>query len=109
MRPKSAILMACVGLACGAVGLGLGASWRAAEQAQPGPRAPRSEDGVRAAQLLLELDDPRSTADMFHAASALLRIDPAAAAEEAAKVLDGPRARTLSKVGRGYMEQWAGR
>jgi len=39
MKPESAILMACVGLACGAVGLGLGASWRAAGRAEPGPRA----------------------------------------------------------------------
>ncbi|MHC4133950.1 MAG: HEAT repeat domain-containing protein [Planctomycetota bacterium] len=62
MNPKSAILMACVGLACGAVGLGLGASWRAANQADPGPRAPRSEDGLRAAQLMLELDAARARA-----------------------------------------------
>jgi hypothetical protein len=62
MKPKSAILMACVGLACGAVGLGLGASWRAANQADPGPRAPRSEDGLRAAQLMLELDAARARA-----------------------------------------------
>jgi hypothetical protein len=66
--------------------------------------------GDEAKQVILEyLDDPRSNSAMFYAVSALMRIDPAAAAEEAGKILDGPRAKTLSKVGREYMELWAGR
>jgi len=89
MRPKSAILVACVGLACGAAGLGLGASWRATEQ--PGPRAPRPEDGVRAAQLMLELD-------AAHARAAALqrRLDARQAPEPSS---DAPAAQAERKPG----------
>ncbi len=66
--------------------------------------------GDEARRIIVEyLDDEDATADLFYAVSALVRIDPDAAAVRAARILDGPRGARLSKIGRKYMEIWARR
>ncbi|MHC4931667.1 MAG: hypothetical protein ACYTGV_05700 [Planctomycetota bacterium] len=60
MKLKSAIIIAGVGLASGAVGLGIGASWSPADQPGAAGRAARPGEGAQVAQLMLELDAARA-------------------------------------------------
>jgi RNA polymerase sigma-70 factor (ECF subfamily) len=95
MKFKSAVIIAGVGLASGAVGLGVGASWSPTEQAGPAGRAARSGEGAQVAHLMLELDAARAQAAELTRQLAE-RSDAGAERPSAGEATGGGRSRAIS-------------